>query len=227
LRVSALPEALPLALAAAVYPPALLVLLLLLSAGEPRRLVAAYLAGAATVTVGAGLLALGLLSGVGLQERDSHTASGTVYIVVGVVLLAAAAWAWSRRAREPSEQPANAAGEGRLADWSHRALASRGWAAVLGLAMYLPSPLYLLAVKDISDSGGSTTSQVLAVLICALAVMLFVEIPMVALLIWPTAVASGLERVYGWLSRNGWTLAAVLALAGGVYAIVKGLGQIT
>ena len=40
--------------------------------------------------------------------------------------------------------------------------------------MFLPSPLYLLAVKDIGDSGSS--SNVLAVVICAIGVMLFVEI---------------------------------------------------
>jgi hypothetical protein len=225
LRVSALPEALPLALAAAVYPPALLVLLLLLSGGQPRRLVATYLAGAATVTIGAGLLALGLLNGAGATTQDSHTTSGIVYLVVGVVLVAAAAWAWSRSRRPRDLNAASGTGDGRIADLSQRALASHGWAYVLGLAMFLPSPLYLLAVKDISDSGDSTAGQVLAVVICALAVMLFVEIPMLALLVWPTAVASGLERVYGWLSRNGWTLAAVLALAGGIYAILKGIDQ--
>ena len=44
----------------------------------------------------------------------------------------------------------------------------------VGLVMFLPSPLYLLAVKDIGDSGSS--SNVLAVVICAIGVMLFVEI---------------------------------------------------
>src|SRR4029077_14986236 len=40
--VDALSEALPLALSAAIYPPALLVLLLLLTGDHPRRLVLAY-----------------------------------------------------------------------------------------------------------------------------------------------------------------------------------------
>lgn len=43
--MSALPEAVPLALAAAFAPAAILVLILLLAAEHPRRLVFAYLAG--------------------------------------------------------------------------------------------------------------------------------------------------------------------------------------
>ena len=50
--------------------------------------------------------------------------------------------------------------------------------------MFLPSPLYLLAVKDIGDSGDSSRA-LLAVLICAIGVMLFVEMPLVAMFIRP------------------------------------------
>ena len=92
--------------------------------------------------------------------------------------------------------------------------------------MFLPSPLYLLAVKDISDSGDSTWSNMLAVVICAIAVLLFVEVPLVAMVFVPSGVASGLERVHLWLGRNGWTLAAALGLIGGIYAIVKGIDEL-
>ena len=67
-RMDALSEALPLALAAAIYPPALLVLLLLLTGEHPRRLVLAYFAGAALMVVGAGLIALAVLR-VGRRAR--------------------------------------------------------------------------------------------------------------------------------------------------------------
>jgi uncharacterized protein involved in cysteine biosynthesis len=40
---------------------------------------------------------------------------------------------------------------------------------------------------------------VLAILICAIAVMLFVEIPVVALFVRPAAVAAGIERFHDWL----------------------------
>jgi uncharacterized membrane protein YidH (DUF202 family) len=205
--MSALPQALPLAISAALYPPALLVLLLLLTAGHPRRLVLAFFAGAALLTISAGLLALALLNTAGLTTQDSSTASGWVHIVLGVLLLALAAWAWRRKARAPDETKEDAgAGQGRIAEWSRRASTRQKWAFVLGLVMFLPSPLYLLAVKDIGDSGSSSSSSsnVLAVLICAIGVM-FVEIPLVAPFVRPGSVVAGIKRFDSWLKRNGWT----------------------
>jgi Sap, sulfolipid-1-addressing protein len=225
--VSALPEALPLALAAAVYPPALIVLVLFMTAPDPRRLVLAYFLGAATVTIGSGLVALAVFDGANLTARDSSSASGGVDIVFGLVLLGVAAWLRRRgvavAARTPDEPGESA---GRVATWSQRALRSRRWAVVLGLLMFLPSPLYLLAVKDIADSGGSPAGNVVAVLLCAIAVLLFVEVPLVAMLARPARAAVGIARFHDWLTRNGWNLAAALALVAGVYAIVKGVGEL-
>src|SRR3954452_18809959 len=222
--MSALSEALPLALAAAVYPPALVALLLLMGAASPRRRVLAYFAGAALLTVGAGLVALVVLDGAGLNRSSSRSTSAWVYIVLGVALLALSVWAWSM-ARRP--RPTVAPAPGRIAEWSRRALTSQGWAFVLGAAMYLPSPLYLLAVKEIGDSGDPPAGKVVAVLICALAVLLFVELPLLATILRPAAVESGLRRVHGWLGRNGWNVVAALALVGGVYALAQGLPALT
>jgi hypothetical protein len=222
--VSALPRALPLALGAAVYPPALVVLLLFASQGDARRLVPAYFLGAALLTIGAELIALEVLAGAGATAPESRSASGGVSVFVGVLLLILAAWAW-RRASSPAATDGGRQG-GRLADWSQRALTSSRWAFVLGLAMFLPSPLYLLAVKEISDSPDSTPSQLLAVTICAIGVLLFVEVPLLALYLRPAAVESALTSVHRWLLRNGWTLVAALALIAAIYAIGKGLDQL-
>lgn len=225
--MSALPQALPLALAAAVYPPALVVLLLFMTAPEPRRVVLAYFGGAVTVTLGSGLVALAVVDDAGLASRDSSQASAGVDILLGVLLLGIAAWARRRaaaaRARildESQERPS------RIAEWSGRALHDGRWAVVLGLLMYLPSPLYLLAVKEIADSGDAAASNVLAVLICAIGVLLFVEVPLVAMFVRPAGTAAGLDRVHGWLTRNGWNLAALLALIAGVYGLVKGVAEV-
>src|SRR6185369_9965733 len=101
-------------------------------------------------------------------------------------------------------------GPGRIAQWSQRATTSERWSVALGLAMFLPSPLYLLAVQEIANSGSSTSSDIAAVLICAAAVLIFVESTVVALLLRPGSVAAGLEHVQAWLSRNGWTLGAIV-----------------
>ena len=218
LWVTALPQALPLALAAALYPPALLVLLLLTGGPWPRPLVGAYFAGAALVTLGAGLVGLAAADGARLTVQDSHQASAITYIVLGLLLLPVAAWARRRGSRPRREHS-----PGRLGEWSQRATSSLQWAFVLGLLMYLPSPLYLLAIKAIADSGDSSSSNVLAVLVCAMCVLLFVEVPLVALYLRPAAVTGGLRRVHDWLGSNSWNLAAACALAGAIYALVKGI----
>jgi Sap-like sulfolipid-1-addressing protein len=226
--VSALPQALPLALSAAFYPPALLVLLALLTGTHPRRLVLAYFAGAAVLTVGAGLIALALLTQTGATTQESSTVSGWLYIAVGVMLLALSRWAWRRKAREPTAtRDPSGASRGRIAEWSRRATASQRWAFVLGLVMFLPSPLYLLAVKEIADSGDSSSSNVLAVLVCAVGVMLFVEIPLGAMFVRPAGVTAGIKRFHGWLRRNGWSFAAGLALIAGISALAQGIDALS
>lgn len=220
--MSALPEALPLALAAAFAPAAILVLILLLAAEHPRRLVFAYLAGAAVTVGGIGVGGLLLLTASGTTQQDSRSASASVDLVLGIALVALAAWSWRRRQRPPGDRDGKAP-EGRMATISHRATASVRWAFFLGLLMYLGSPLYVAAIKAVADSGDSTASQLLAVLICALCVLLFVEVPALVLLVRPDGLRATLERFTDWLSANSWALAAVLAGAAGTWLLVSGI----
>ena len=224
--MSALSEAVPLALAAAFYPPAILVVILLLTGEHPRRLVLGYLAGAVLIVGTVGVGGLFLATGTGATEQDNNTASASVDLALGIALLLLAAWAWHRRLR-PAKEPDEQAEDGRLTRISRRATASVKWAFVLGLLMYLPSPLYLAAIKAVADSDDSTASQLLAVLICALCVMVFVEIPAIFLFVRPEGLKATLERFTAWLSANSWALLAVFAAVAGVWLLSTAISAVS
>ena len=84
-----------------------------------------------------------------------------------------------------------------------------------------------LGVKEIARQRRSSFSKLLAVFICALYVMLFVEVPLVALFVRPGGVTARVTRFYGWLTRNGWTLTVGLPLIAAIYAIVTGINTLT
>ncbi len=223
--MSALSQAVPLALAAAFYPPAIIVVILLLTGEHPRRLVLFYLAGAALIVVSVGVVFLFVLTGTGANQQENTTASAGVDVALGVALLALAAWAWHRRGRPPAE-PKEESQDSRLVQISQRATTSTRWAFVLGILMYLPSPFYLAAIKAVADSGDSDGSKLLAVLICAICVMLFVEVPAIALLLRPDGVQASLERFQAWLGRNAWALLAVLAAVAGALLLISGIADL-
>ena len=227
--MSALPQALPLALSAALYPPALVIVLLLLVSEHPRRLVLAYFAGAAILTITAGLVGLAVLNGTGATSSDSRAVSGWVDIAIGLALIGVTAWAWRRRGQEQAEpaEDRHAPRTGRIARWTTRATTSQKWALALGLVMFLPSPLYLLAIKTVADSGDSTASNIVAVIICAVGVMLFVEIPVVGLFVRPDGIVATIKRAQRWTRRNGWTIAAVVAGLGATLAMSKGINALS
>ena len=126
---SGLGQALPLALAAAVYPPALIVLLLLMAGAQPRKLVGAYFIGAALIVVGVGVVGLAALQGANLTTNDSHDTSAGVYFVIGVLLLALSAFAW----RHKPPPPKAAAPRTRDRGPHHRLVAPRDHQRPLGV----------------------------------------------------------------------------------------------
>lgn len=223
--MNALPEAIPLALAAAVNPPAILALILLLSGKHPQRLVLGFLAGAATAVIGIGLIGLLALTASGATGGDSRSASAGADLVLGLALVGLSAWAWRRRAHPPPE-PDGADDPGRLARLSDRAARSVRWAFALGLIMYLFSPAYFAAVKAIAYSDSSTTGQLLAVLISAACTLLLVEIPAVWLLVRPDGVRATLERIRDWLATHSWTVVAVVAAAAGAWLLLNALADL-
>ena len=143
------PQALALAFAASIYPPAVAVVIALGRGSQVRSRVLAFVMAAAIVTYATGVLTLFVLSDVGATGLH-YTPSAAVNMALGLLLLGLAA-----RLHRPRASSAKS-GEGSKME---RRLQSRRLAFVLGLTLYaLPSPIYIGAVKAIADAKLSTSS---------------------------------------------------------------------
>ncbi|HWY89748.1 MAG TPA: GAP family protein [Solirubrobacteraceae bacterium] len=212
-------QALALALAASVYPPAVAAVIALGRGSDVRPRVFAFVLAAWLVTYAMGALILYALVELGATGSRHLTPGAAVDVALGALLVLLAI-RLRRRRPDPSAPAPASGGPSRI----ERYLESRRLAFVLGITLYvLPSPIYIGAVKAIADAGLSTSGE-LASLVAVVAVMLWmVELPMLMLLVVPARATGTLERINLWFSRHGRTLAIVAAVAVGVYLIVKGL----
>jgi hypothetical protein len=208
------PQALALAFAASIYPPAVAAVIALGRGTQVRSRVLAFVTAAAAVTYATGVLALFVLSDVGATGLH-YTPSAALDLALGVLLLGLA-----RRLHHPRRALPKSDGGSKM----ERRLQSRRLAFVLGLTLYvLPSPIYIGAVKTIADAKLSTSSQLLALAV-TLAVMLWlIELPMLLLLLVPERASTALEQVNAWFAQNGRRLAMLACVAAGLYLIARGL----
>jgi hypothetical protein len=204
-----------LALAASIYPPAVLAVIALGRGSQVRSRVLAFVLAAALITYVVGTIVLFLLDEVGATGPHHLTPSAALDLGFGVLLLGFAVYL--HRKQPPPEKPK---GTSKI----DRYLQSTRLAFVLGITLYvLPSPIYIAAVKEISDAKLSTGGKLLG-LLATMAVMLWlIELPMLALLLFPARASDSLEQINAWFTRRGRLLAVLACAAAGVYLIIKGL----
>src|SRR5262245_6694965 len=164
------------------------------------RLAFAYFGGAATVTLGSGAAILVALRGSGLTERQHPTPSAGMELFLGVALLVVAVWmarhrvpAGARRSgrSEASEPPREVEGpdgvdvQASKVAGTGRHTSRAGALFLLGLITYLPSLLYVGAIKHLVDAdlGGGIT--VLALFVFTVLVLQMVELPIILRLLAP------------------------------------------
>jgi Sap, sulfolipid-1-addressing protein len=212
-------QALALALAASIYPPAVAAVIALGRGAEVRSRVFAFVFAAAVTTYATGTLMLFLLEELGATGSTSYSPSASVYLALGVLLILLAL-RLARKRPDPDAEPSTPGTPSKI----QRYLESRRLAFVLGVTLYVvPSPIYIGAVKEIADAKLSTSGE-LAALAATVAVMLWmVELPMLMLLAVPERASDALERINLWFSRHGRTVAIVASAAAGVYLAVEGL----
>jgi Kef-type K+ transport system membrane component KefB len=207
-------QALALALAASIYPPAVAAVIALGRGSQVRSRVFAFVLAAAIVTYASGTLMLFVLSDLGTTGPSHRTPSAALDLALGVLLLGLAI-----RLRRKQRDPVKPGGTSKI----ERYLQSRPLAFVLGLTLYvLPSPIYIGAVKSITDAKLSTSNELLA-LVATVAVMLWlIELPMLMLMLVPHRASIALERINTWFTQHGRLLAVLACATAGTYLAIKG-----
>jgi Sap, sulfolipid-1-addressing protein len=216
-------DIIPLALAAAVYPPLLAGIIILLARDKPVAMLAAFMAGGMLVTFVLGLLIVFVL-GDWLSNRSQNSTSPIVDIVVGVLSLVGAA-VLHRRIRERERGVVRAA---KKKDGPSRTqlMLNEGtpWAAfAAGLILNLPGIWYLDALKDIADSNPSTATVIVDILVFIVIMFTLAELPLIGYMVAPEATQLRVASFQAWMSRNARTVGMWVAAVIGVYLIIKGI----
>jgi hypothetical protein len=209
------PEAVSLALAASIYPPALAAVIALGRGVEVRLRVVLFVIAAYCTVLVTGALMLFLFGELDATRKQVITPTAALYVAGGSALLFVAA----RLRRDSARLSAHPAGRSR----TDRYLQSRWLVVVLGVILYVvPSPIFVGAVKAIADADVSP-AQELAYLAQMLLLMLWlIELPMLMLIAFPTHAVRALERLNAWFAAHGRGLLVVASAGVGIYLIAVG-----
>ena len=221
-------QLLALAFEAALYPTLLAAVVILLN--QPRRLplLAAYLAGGLTISIGLGcLIVFGLQGSV---KSSSSTLSWSADLAIGGLALIAAVAIATRadervRERRAGKRPPKVEADDDKEPFSERLLAKGSVPIVFAaaLAINLPGAAYLIGLKDIAASHSSTGVDILQILLFNVIMFSLAEIPLAGLLIAPDATVERVHRTNAWFSANGRRIAVVLFALLGVFLVVRGI----
>jgi hypothetical protein len=212
-------EALALAFAASIYPPAVAAVIALGRGEQLRSRVFAFVVAAFATTYALGTVMLFLLEELGATSSQNRSPSAAIDLALGVLLIVLAV-RLQRKRPGPDTERASPSGSSKI----DRYLESRRLAFVLGITLYIfPSPIYVGAVKVIADAKLSATSELLD-LAATVAVMLWlIEVPMLMLLMIPGRAERALDRTNRWFARSGRTVAIIASAGAGAYLAIKGL----
>lgn len=178
---------------------------------------------------------------------NSYSVSPTVYLIIGVIALAAAAFAGTKRGREligqeidrlsaQSDNEEEAETTDSFANrMHHRVSAARSraeeslrrgsisMAIIVGFMMATPTPYSLLAVGHMVREELPLPIQLLQILMFSFITYIVAEIPIVSYLIAPESTSARVESFSAWLGVHKIGAVAALAAIVGIAMIIRGL----
>ena len=223
-----------LAFAAAVFPTLIACVAVMISRPEPRGLLLAFYLGGLISSLTSGVVVLVYFNdGHTVLGSTSSTPSPGTSITAGLVSLLLAWLMASRRghglldqwrSRHPRRHE-----QKQGPSWAERHLnrANARVAFVVGAAINLPGPFYLLALGDMATGGYSTAEQLGLIVLFNAIMFVLVEVPLVGYLVQPEATAERVASFATWLNANGLRVMGWLVGAVGIGLIVQGLAAAT
>ncbi|HEX4805005.1 MAG TPA: GAP family protein, partial [Conexibacter sp.] len=221
-----------LAFEAAIYPTLLAAVVILLRLERPARLIAAYLAGGLTISIGLGCLIVFALDGSNAVNDQQSLLSWTADLAIGgLALLAAVALAThaderlrarrrarrERRGERPETSGEEEAAAAKREPWSQRILARGSLPIVFVAALFVnvPGAAYLIALKDIAAGNHSTATSVGLIVVFNLIMFLLAEVPLAGLLVAPERTGAFVDGMNRWLDEHSRQLAIVICVTFG------------
>jgi hypothetical protein len=225
-------EIIPLAFLSAVYPTLLAVVVLVLQRPDPRRLLAAYLAGALLTSMVVGYLIVTALRNGNAVGDSHHTFDPVVHIVAGLfaALLAwflASDWGRERRARIRARREAKrSASEG--PPWSERVIrrGSVRLTFLVGMVLNLPGAMYLVALTDIAAADLGTAETIGVILAYNLIMFQWAELPLIGYALAPERTTALVTRTNQWLRAHALEIAIAICSVAAIYLITRGIVEL-
>jgi hypothetical protein len=220
-------DLLPLALGSALYPTLLAMVVLILRRDEPRRILAAYLAGAMLTSIGVGLLVVRALEAGKVVGGSDHTVGPGVDIGAGLV---AALVLWmlltdrDRAVRERRRRKKEAKAGGDRQPWSHRILARDSVLLTfgVGMALSLPGALYLVALKDIAASDQTKGADIAQIVVYNVIMFAWAELPLIGFAVSPERTRVFVNDTNQWLVAHARQIAMSLCAIAAAALIIRG-----
>jgi hypothetical protein len=207
-----------LALAAAVFPALIACVAIIISLPTPRALLLAFYGGGLIVSVTAGVIVLGIFKDGGAVLGSTTSAPAPAASIVAVAIALVLAGVLLRRRPSPAREPS-------APSWAERHLAgaSAAIAFLVGAAINLPGPWYLLALGDIAE-GSYSRAQELGLIVLFNAIMfVLLELPLLGYLVRPARTAVLVAAFSNWLHANGMRVTGWFVAAIGLGLLVQGL----
>lgn len=237
---------LSLASAASLALQLLAVVLVILTRPNPRPLLWAFWLSALVFSCafGYGVLAVFRSKGT-ILGTTSRSVSPWTYLIIGVIALAVAVFAATRRGREligaemekrQGHGPADPKGsigdrvraraEGAKSKAEQAMKRGSTWVAIaVGFFLGAPTPFSLAAIGTMVRHGYSLPAQLLIILGFNLITYIVVEVPIISYAVRPEATAARVQAFSAWLSAHKIEAGASLAAVIGVVFVVKGLAS--